>query len=76
LTSFHRSSRFVSIRPKNFSVHVAHARGAPMSRTIRIAGYRLKGGKLVRAGRRLSASDRLATTVGRYNSTRTATGLN
>ena len=30
-----------------------------MSRKIRIAGYRLKGGKLVRDARRLSVSDRL-----------------
>ena len=30
-----------------------------MSRTIRIAGYRLKDGKLVRDARRLSVSDRL-----------------
>jgi hypothetical protein len=29
-----------------------------MSRSIRIAGYRLKGGKLAQASHRLSASDR------------------
>jgi hypothetical protein len=33
--------------------------GALTSRIIRIAGYRLKDGKLVRDARRLSVSDRL-----------------
>lgn len=36
-----------------------------MSRMIRIAGYRLKDGKLVREGRRLSVSDRLRRAGGK-----------
>jgi len=39
--------------------------GALTSRIIRIAGYRLKDGKLVRDARRLSVSDRLRQAGGK-----------